>query len=259
MKKYLYLITALTLLFSNCTINTHVMLKTPKDFKFDELPSPEDVPDEYILTKGDRLTFRLFSNDGFTAIDMTAKMNGNGGFMRENEALFYLIREDSLAKLPILGEVNVVGMTISDAEEFLEKEYGKYYVSPFMQMQVLNKRAIVFPGSGGNARVVPLNENSISLMELIASVGGLTNNSRANTIKIIRKTKSKTKIFKIDLSTIDGLSDSEFVIQANDIVYIEPNPNIINEVLRDVAPVFSLVSSTFVTIFTIQRIGALGG
>ena len=46
----------------------------------------------------------------------------------------------------------------------------------------------------------------------------------------------------MDLSTIEGMQYASIVVQANDVIYVEPVPEIAAEVMKDVAPYITLVS-----------------
>lgn len=247
---------ALTALFSSCTVNSHVMLKTPKDFVFDSIP--DITVDQYVISPGDLLQFRLYSNGGFSVIDITSGTGSgaNANALVRNVSVSYLVQNDGAAKLPILGETPVSGKTILEAQSYLEDLYSSYYVDPFLQLEVSNKRVLVFPGSGNNAQWITLQNNTTTLMEVLAQVGGIASNSRANSIKVMRKvdSKSEREVYKIDLSRIDGLPFGDMVILADDIIYVQPNANIAKELLQDISPVISLISSTLVFYFTLRNL-----
>lgn len=243
MKNPIALLLAVLMFWSSCTINSHVMLKTPKDYVFD---TPPDKPmDEYIISVNDILQFRLFANDGFQLIDIAAGQSGSASQVARvaGTNITYVVQADSLARLPILGNINIVGKTIVEAEAFLQAEYAKYYVEPFIILTITNKRVIVFPGTGSSAQVVGLLNNNTSLIEVLALVGGIAGNSKANRIKILRQTKVKKDVYLVDLSTIEGIKAGSMIVQANDIIYVEPNPNLAREALADITPVISLLSS----------------
>ncbi len=253
MKQLLAIVLSGLVFFSSCTINSHVMLKTPKGFVFDE---PPKVPqDEYILSVNDILSFRLYSNDGFVVIDLASGQKGNAqNLLMSRNAISYSIQPDSTAKLPIIGNVPLVGKTIREAETFLEEKFSNFYVDPFIQLEVTNQRVIVFPGTGSSAKVVNLTNNNTTLIEAIALVGGIAGQGRANRIKVIRNTSKKKEIYLIDLSTIDGINNADMIVQANDIVYVEPVPNLAREALADITPVVSLLSSTLFVWATLRTL-----
>ncbi|MFM7668396.1 MAG: SLBB domain-containing protein, partial [Bacteroidota bacterium] len=113
-----------------------------------------------------------------------------------------------------------------------------------------NQRVIVFPGRG-QAVVITLQNINTTLLEVIAMAGGITNDGLANSIKIMRRNKNgKRSIFKIDLSTIDGIKQAEMIVQSNDYIYIDYKPRIASGILTELAPWISLFS-TSLTLFAI--------
>ena len=254
MKNPIALLLAGLMFWSSCTINSHVMLKTPKDYVFD---TPPDKPiDEYIISVNDILQFKLFANDGFQLIDIASGQAGasSQAILNQRNAINYVVQTDSLARLPILGNINIVGKTIFEAEAFLQREYAKFYVDPFVLLTVTNKRVIVFPGTGSSASVVSLSNNNTNLIEVLALVGGITTNSKASRIKIVRQTKIKKDVYLVDLSTIEGIKAGSMIVQANDIIYVEPNPNLAREALTDISPVLSLLSTALLVWATFSNL-----
>jgi polysaccharide biosynthesis/export protein len=254
MKNPIALLLAGLMFWSSCTINSHVMLKTPKDYVFD---TPPDKPiDEYIISVNDILQFRLFANDGFQLIDIAAGQSGLGSqaALSARSNISYVVQADSLARLPILGNINIVGKTIVEAEAFLQAEYAKFYVEPFIILTISNKRVIVFSGTGSSASVVPLSNNNTTLIEVLGLVGGISPNSKASRIKIVRQTKVKKDVYLVDLSTIEGIKAGSMIVQANDIIYVEPNPNLAREALADITPVFSLLSTALLVWATFSNL-----
>ncbi len=248
-------------LLSSCGINSNIMLKTPRDYKFDSIPMSPTT--EYHLAPNDIVSFRLYANDGFKLIDLSAGtlFNQNGGGVAANRVaaggafIQYLIRPDSLTRLPMLGEVKLAGLTKLEAEKKLEEEYSKYYVNPYVQVQITNKRVIVFPGDGASAQVVNLVNNNTTLLEALATVGGIPDRGRAKRIKIIRQVGSEKQIYQVDMSTIDpGINYVNMILQANDIIYVEPVPELSRGLLREISPIVSLVSSVFVIYLTVNNL-----
>ena len=241
MRKFLILFIT-SAFMSACTINSHIMLRTNKDYVFDELLDVDNP--EYKLSINDIINFRLFTNDGFEVIDMSAvNQSGNAMFLNQNNMIQYILRKDSLVELPIIGEVNLIDKTIYEAESYLEELYSKFYVDPYINLRVSSRRVIVFPGTGSTAQVVPLQFNNTTLIEALALVGGIALNSRANRIKLIRNNNGKQEVYLIDLSTIDGINDGTMILQSNDIIYVEPNPNYGREILQDITPILSIITS----------------
>jgi polysaccharide export outer membrane protein len=110
------------------------------------------------------------------------------------------------------------------------------------------------------------NENS-TLFEVLAKSGGvagstgalggnnMANNGQnyASKIKIIRGDLKNPTIYLVDLSKIDGLKDADIIMQAGDIVYIDPVINYGYSISQDIGSVTGLVSSVL-SIFLIYNL-----
>lgn len=250
----LLILIAMPVIFSGCYVNSHIMLKTDRNFVYDTLPEKNTT--QYKISPNDVISFRLFANDGFRLIDMASGLEGDGGNNRMMFRSFmsYLVETDGTARLPIVGPTKLAGYTIREAEFYLEGIYSEYYVKPFVQVQVTNKRVIVFPGGGGDAKVITLENNNTTLIEVLALAGGLSGRGRAAKIKLMRKDENNVrKVYLIDLSTIEGLKYVDMVVQANDYVYVQPVPQVGTEVMKDLAPIISILSSAILVYSVIQR------
>lgn len=239
----------LPLLFS-CRVNPSRMLETDRNYEYDQ--PPNDSISEYKISPSDFISFKLFSNDGFKIIDLTAINESGSARNLDDASIKYLVEYDGQVKLPILGRVKLSGMTIKEAEFFLETEYSKYYNNPFVLLKVLNRRVTIFTGSE-KGKVITLNNENTTIIEALAQVGGLTKESKAYKIKLVRGDLKNPDVFLFDFSTLEGLKESDFVLQANDIIYVESKANIVLEIVRDVAPIVSLISSAITLIIVMDR------
>lgn len=245
------LISLVALVFTSCGINSSLMLKTDKDYEFAPIDSMNETKGDYVIDVNDIVQMRFFTNDGLKVLDISSATEGGqqAQVFNPNNTLSYVIQSDSMVRLPVLGLTNIVGLTIREAEIRLQSMYSEYYVNPFIQLTVTNKRVVVFPGDGGAAQVIYLQNNNTTLMEVIGLAGGLADRGRASRIKLMRKDDEGNRlVYKFDLSTIEGLRYTDFVVQANDYIYVEPVPELGKEILQEVTPIVSLITSAAVII-----------
>ncbi|MCB0478759.1 MAG: polysaccharide biosynthesis/export family protein [Crocinitomicaceae bacterium] len=244
----------LVLMMNSCGINSNLMFKTTKDYVFDSLPDTANF--EYKLSVNDEITFRLYSNQGFKILDIVSGESSttanNNQSLSQGTAITYKVEQDSTVKLPIVGKVQLVGMTLDSCENYLEKVYSDYYIEPFIQIRVINNRVIVFPGNGGQAKVVTLKNNNTTLLEALALAGGITDRGKAKKIKVMRMVEGKREVYLIDLSTIDGIAEADLVVQAMDYIYVEPVPQISRELLAEIAPILGIITSAAAVVVIIQ-------
>lgn len=223
------------------------MFKVPKNFEYSNDQTIGNI--EYKIAPNDKIAFSIYTNDGFKLIDLTtaavsvnAPLSGSGNSGMNNQDM-YLVEPDGQIKLPIIGKIKISGLTVREAERQLENQYSAFYNKPFVIIRVTNRRVLIFPGNNGVGRVVPLENENTTLVEAIAQAGGLTNVGKAYKIKLIRGDLRHPKVMHIDLSTIEGMAKSNLLLQANDIIYVESAPRISQEVLQQITPFLSIITT----------------
>ncbi|MCB0794780.1 MAG: polysaccharide biosynthesis/export family protein [Flavobacteriales bacterium] len=237
----------LLMVLSGCTINRDIMFKTPTDFEFDAMP--DSIDPKFKIQINDALQFRLFANDGFKMIDLVSQGGQEAQRNLMRNTFSYMVEFDGLVKLPLVGRIYLAGMDLRTAEMHLEDLYTQYYNRPFVQLSISNRRVVVFPGGGGDAKVVNLENNNTTLLEVIGDAGGIARRGRAGRVKLFRRNLQGTRdVFMFDMSDIDGLKYADIVMQGDDVVYIEPNPELVRELLYDVTPIITLLTTTVLVI-----------
>ncbi|PHR48827.1 MAG: hypothetical protein COA32_05010 [Fluviicola sp.] len=253
MKKYKRIISLLAIVYlvSSCSVNSHIMFKT-KDSEVEVIT--ENIPispnDAYKISPDDKIKFSMYAEKGKRIIDVVSGVNEGSTTERIGMGtdIEYLVRTDGSVELPIIGMIEVAGLSVIECQEKLAEKYSLNYNNPFVQVEVTNRRVIVFPGTGGDAQVVPINNNNTTLMEAIALAGGITERGKAKVIKVMRQESDGRKVYQIDLSTLNGLKYADMIVQSNDYIYVEPSKQLTREFFREAAPIISLVSSAIVII-----------
>ena len=236
-----------SLLLAGCTINRDIMFKTPTDHAYDVFT--DTATKSLILQPNDVLQFRLFANDGFKMIDLVSEGGAREASITSRNLFTYFIEADGEAKLPLLGHVKLAGYSLRRAEIVLEELYATYYNKPYVQLMVSNRRVVVFPGGGGDAKVITLENNNTTLLEVLALAGGMSKRGDARRIKLFRHDDSgRRKVYEFDMSDIEGLGYADLVMQGDDVLYVQPNPELAREVLTDLTPMITLLTSVILVI-----------
>ncbi len=250
-KKYLFFIVFIAFVSSCRYFQPSVMFKTPKGFSFDQFI--DSVQKDYIIRKNDILTFRVFSNDGFKVLEMTQNMSGGGVQNNSQQLIQYSVESNGMVKFPVIGRQKIEGLSIREAEKFLEQKYTEFYNSPFVDLRVTNKRVIIFPGNEGTAKVLPLQNENTTLIEALAMSGGISNTGKAWKVKLIRGDLKNPTIYLFDLSKIESIKDAGMYLQANDIIYVEPTFYVAKELVEELAPILTILT-TVLTIFVTWQV-----
>jgi polysaccharide export outer membrane protein len=240
MNKIFFLAVVLSL--GSCTLAPNRMFKTPPDYAFARDTSAQALGPYYIQPK-DRIEMRIFSNNGFKLVDVTSSnITSSAG----TEGINYVVQENGEVKLPVIGPVVIKGMSIKDAEDFLQNKYSVYYKDPFVVVRVVSRQALVFQGDDGKGTVIHLENDNTTLFEALAMSGGLSEFSKASQIKIVRGDLKNPQIFYADVSTLEGLRNSQLQIYPNDIIYIDAGSKFRKRLTSEFLPYFSIITSILV-------------
>lgn len=250
---YLFLI---FLALSSCSLRQHVMFRTDTS----RIPaglaiSVNQAEKNYIIQKNDYLEVSLFSNKGERLINLNIENAGTGttqNAVQQAQPARFLVQDNGFVKLPMVGMVRLEGLTLYKADSLLENAFTAFYEAPYVNTRFANKRVVVL--TQGRGQVIPLTNENMNLIEVLALIGGIDENSSVRNIRLIRGDLNNPQVHIINLSTIEGMQQADLRIQPNDIVYVEPARRIFRETLAEITPVFSLLTSVLTLILIFQRL-----
>lgn len=231
------------------------MFKLDDKFTESDLSSAVALAERnYQIQRNDLLRMDVFTNNGERIIDPNFELRQ--GMANQNQQagrqFVYLVRQDGMVKFPMLGDVDITGLTIYQAEQKLQGLYSEHYIDPFVVLQYENRRVIVLGANGG--QVIPLVNENTSLIEAIALSGGINQGAKSQTVRLIRGSLNNPQVYQIDLSTISGMRSSIVMLEPGDIIYIDPWRRVWLESLRDVSPVLGLISSVITLTLVINSL-----
>ncbi|MEO8470814.1 MAG: polysaccharide biosynthesis/export family protein [Chryseolinea sp.] len=198
------------------------------------------VERNYIIQINDYLQVEVYTNKGERIIDpdfQLSKEMGNTTVAQTQTIPTYLVDIRGICRFPMIGELKVNGLKLRDAEEILQKEYSTYYKDAFVVLKYINKRVIILGAPGG--QVIPLANDNMKLVEVLALAKGLNNDAKAHNIRVLRQ----EQVFLVDLTTIEGYLKNNMVIEPGDVIYVEPVRRPFLEGLRDYGVILSVITS----------------
>lgn len=193
----------------------------------------------YTIQPNDRLRLRVYTNKGERIIDPNNELQYQQNQNREREEKpDFVILKDGSVVLPMVGSVTLQGMTIDIAEKYLAEKYSEYYKEAFVKLEFLNKRVIVLGAPGG--QVINLENENISILEVVALAGGIDENGKAGNLRLIRGDLHNPQVYQINLSTLEGMRTSMMDAEPGDVLYIEPKVKVVTEGARDFMTIFAI-------------------
>jgi polysaccharide biosynthesis/export protein len=231
-----------SLLASCASYKQNIMFKVPEGKALQSQVS--NAEKNYTIQKNDVLQLTVYTNNGERLIDPESVLSKDHPATAAPVTPTYLVSTEGKVKFPLIGEVMMEGLSIRQAENFLQEAYSKFYKEPFVALKYMNKRVTVLGAPGG--QVIPLIDENVRLTEVLALAKGISNDAKAHNIRVLRG----DQIFIADLSTYEGYQKNNIIIQPGDIVYVEPIRRPFSEGLRDYGPVISIITS-FTTLIVV--------
>ncbi len=258
----LQLVLAALLVLSSCSAYKQDIMLQVEDDNYAALRQQIVAAEKtYTIQPHDLLEVEVYTNKGERIIDPDFElMKELGAGQQQSQRILpqYLVLPNGEVKLPMVGNIVLAGKSLHQADSMLAVAYSNYYREPFVLTRYANKRVIVLgaigAGSGGGGQVIPLLNQNMNLLEVLALSGGITGRGKAHNIRLIRGDLNKPQVQFIDLSTIAGMQQASLQVQSGDIIYVEPIRRILPETIRDIAPVVGLISNVVTLIIVIISI-----
>ncbi len=154
----------------------------------------------------------------------------------------YTIDLNGYVTLPLVGRISAVGNTLLQFREELETRYGRFCKEPLIEVRATSMRVSVY-GEVQRPGVVQLPQERTHITEVIALAGGVQAGGKARSVQIVRGDLRDPQIILADLQTIDALKSEDLIVQAGDVIYIEPRDlQQVNREIQQFQGILGLVS-----------------
>ena len=153
-------------------------------------------------------------------------------------------------RMPIFGEVNVLGFTADEVRLKLEKKFSQYFTQDDSYFVSVNLDGIKYTIMGEVNLPGPkvIYQNKLSIIDAITAAGDIPVTGDKKNVELFRITSQGIKKHTIDLTSIDALSSEIFYVQNNDYINIKPlsQKTLVEGLksLQGIASIVSLITST---------------
>lgn len=136
----------------------------------------------------------------------------------------YTVSPEGYIDFPILGTLNVKGMTRNELAAFIKGEIvGRDLAKdPVVTVEFVNMGVSIL-GEVARPGLYDINKDQINILEAIAMAGDLTIQGKRENIALIRESEDGVRTYRVDITNFKELSESPaFYLKQGDIIYIEP-------------------------------------
>jgi polysaccharide export outer membrane protein len=142
-----------------------------------------------------------------------------------NNELSRKVQVDPYGKItyPFIGEINVMGMSVSQLRDVIKQGISKYFVDPVIEVNVsaVQSQKVFVLGEVSRPGIFALSKPT-DILEAIALSGGFTQDAREENVLLIRGDKNNPDLIKLDLKSAMKYADlkQNIRLQSGDIVYV---------------------------------------
>lgn len=163
--------------------------------------------------------FNLIS--GSTNVDITTGQLSSSGI--SNGGVEYLVNKDGYILFPVLGEIKIEGLTISEVKDTItelitEKNYIK---DPIVTAEFTNFQITILGEVNAKGNYI-VKDNKVTILQAIALAGDLTTQAQTDNIWVIRTEGKERQVYPIDLRSKSCFESPGFYLQQDDVVYVKP-------------------------------------
>lgn len=140
----------------------------------------------------------------------------------------YRVNKEGDITFPVFGKIHVAGMTTTALADYLHKRISENVEDPIVTVDLMSFHVKVT----GDVRApgnVWSQQEKLSVLDALASVGDINVTGRRDNVMIIRDFNGETTYQRIDLSDSKTWTPENFYLRQNDVIYVEPGPTRIDE------------------------------
>jgi polysaccharide export outer membrane protein len=134
----------------------------------------------------------------------------------------YLVDKNGAIDFPILGNIEVKGLTIPQLKDTLKLKLDKYLQDPILNIRLLNYKVTVL-GEVGHPSTYSIPSERITVMDAIGMAGDLTIYGKRENVLLIREENGERKFIRLNLNSTNIFESPYYYLKQNDIIYVEPN------------------------------------
>ncbi|PQJ32170.1 sugar transporter [Nonlabens arenilitoris] len=226
------IIIVLVLMVSSCVPTRNITyLQESPTVKNDSLITIQKVQPPYRLQINDVLSIQIKApydpelvsmfNVGNTASNSSSNQAGGLYFSG------YTIDQHGDIRVPQLGEIKALGLTLEELRELIERrlltEYFKENADLFVTVRLGGLRYVMAGEVSGQGEQV-IFRDQVSIIEAIANSGGVPITGDLTKVRIVRQYPDGVKVHHLDLTQLDVVYSPYYYIQPNDMIVVDPLP-----------------------------------
>lgn len=145
-----------------------------------------------------------------------------GGFMPRDPLLTgFQVEKDGSIPLPVVGKVEVEGLSIEEARAKIEQIVEQYLESPTVDLKLLSFQYTLLGEVQNEGKYINYSPR-LNILEALGEAGGFLDYADRSRIQIIRKNKEEVEIAYVNVLDEELIHSPYYYLQPNDIITVAP-------------------------------------
>lgn len=258
------------LLLASCTSQKNLIYFQNDDLKSDNQPDTmlyqyengyTNSSPEYKLQPHDMIYVQIYSSldNASSALFQSTTQSGNTTQATDNTLYLtsYEVDNDGNIDLPTIGKINVLGMSIEEAQNAIKQKAEEFSEGITVTCRMVTFR-IKVAGEVNKPGIYTFYQPSVNIFDALLAAGDLTYYGNRQKVRIVRKSETEDAIYTLDIRKASVMKNKNYYLRPGDIVYVEPNKNTktlqtINPPLTTITSSLSLIASVVAIIVSINN------
>jgi polysaccharide export outer membrane protein len=172
---------------------------------------------EPIIQSGDRLSIVVNATNPLSVAPYNLGSAGSGAAAA---TAGYLVEEDGTVHFAGLGKIKVAGLKRKQLVDLLSEKLVQFVNDPIVTVQFLNFKITVL-GEVGKPGTIQIPDGKVTIIDAIGLAGDLPLTARRDNIMVLRERNGQREFGRINMLSKNAFSSPYFVLQQNDVVYVE--------------------------------------
>jgi len=175
----------------------------------------EDYDD--LIRSGDELFIQVTSDDE----TQTSFNQNRSESVRDPSVISHTVDEDGFIKLPYVKRIKLVGLTLFEASDLIERELTDYLLNPSVFLRFVNNKVTIL-GEVNRPGVYVFNYKNINILQAIGYANDVATYGNRENVLVIREEGDHRAKHVVDLTSDALLASPYYIVKSNDIIYVEP-------------------------------------
>lgn len=149
----------------------------------------------------------------------SAVITGNNN--TQNMQSVYSVSPSGNITIPVIGDVQVTGLTTDEAKAEIKKVVSEYLKDAVISVTLINFRVTIM-GEVTRPSTFQVAGEKINVLQAIGMAGDLTVFAKRSNVKVIRKAGDKVEVAHLNLNNSSVMRSPYYNLRQNDVVLVEP-------------------------------------